>query len=138
MAVADAAVAVRSTFWSPDACRVFLDGQIPETTTLFLLSFSQLLICAAVYNIHSKHCEPIGSNTPLVSAMAILTALYLLLLFLPHDNSFMGGFLQLAYDQVGYRLRFWILALNVGNAILAIGAHFAVKAAFRLRRAAFR
>lgn len=104
--------------------------QIPETTTLFLISFSQLLMCAVLFNIRSKYRQSITANVYLMSALVLLTALYLLLLFLPHGGHFMGGFMQLAYDQVAYQLRFWILGLNVTNAALAFGAYFGIEACF--------
>jgi magnesium-transporting ATPase (P-type) len=111
----------------------FCPYQIPETTTLFIICFSQLLITAVVFNLGSEYRQAMMSNPYLMAAMTILTTIYLLILFLPHDNAFMGGFMQLAYDQVAYRLRFWMLGLNAVNAALSIGCHVAIKAMFRCR-----
>jgi len=103
--------------------------QSHEGTTLFLVSLSQLLICALVFNLDSLFRQPMHTNIPLVVLMALNMAVYFAFLFAPHEGP-LQNWMSLAYNKLDYSIRLWILALNVANLITAVTAHILIQRGF--------
>jgi len=93
-----------------------------ESTTMFLASYSQLLICAVAINLKSNFQQAMYRNIPLMVVLVTLTTGYLLLLFMPNPSQV----LSVSFADTAYSLRFKLLGLSVLNLLLAVLGHLAV------------